>query len=267
MSEIRQILLIGYGAIARQVQFFSNRSGLFRIGAVLVRAERTAAVAAELGNIPVVSTPAALGFLPAMAVECAGHDAVRMFGCDVLRQGTDLIVSSIGALADDGLRSDLEDAARTGGAHLVLPSGAVAGIDALRAARIGGLERVTYVSRKPPIAWLGTKAEEHLDLNALGKPTEFYRGTARTAARDYPKNANVAATVALAGLGFDATEVRLIADPFVDGNEHEIHAFGSFGELRVNLKGLPLPDNPKTSSLAAFSVTEAVVRGLGRVRY
>ncbi len=114
MSEIRQILLIGYGAIARQVHLFSNRSGLFRIGAVLVRAERTAAVAAELGYIPVVSTPAALDFLLAIAVECAGHKAVRMFGCDVLRQGTDLLVSLIGALADDGLRSDLEDEARNG---------------------------------------------------------------------------------------------------------------------------------------------------------
>jgi aspartate dehydrogenase len=141
---------------------------------------------------------------------------------------------------------------------LMIPAGAIAGVDALAAARLGGLDRVRYTSRKAPQAWRGTHAEKLCDLEAIDQAVEFYRGNAGDAARLFPQNANVAATIALAGLGFDRTEVSLSADPDAPGNVHVIEAEGAFGELRVEIQGRPLADNPKTSTLAALSVLRAI---------
>jgi aspartate dehydrogenase len=201
-----------------------------------------------------VSLEAFLADAPDMVAECAGHSAVRDYWRAILRSGRDLVVVSIGALADDELRMALENAARAGGARLVLPAGAVGGIDALAAARLSGLDEVVYTGRKPPRAWRGTPAERLLDLDALTEPTTFYEGSAREAARTYPQNANVAAAVALAGLGFDATRVRLVADPSVTRNVHEISVRSACADFTIRLEGRPSPANPKTSLTAGFSM-------------
>src|SRR3546814_14319748 len=112
---------------------------------------------------------------------------------------------------------------------------------------VGGVDTVSYVSRKPPRAWKGTPAETTVNLDALTGPAVFYTGTARAAARDYPQNANVAATVALAGLGFDATEVRMIAYPALHAKIHEITDSGALGDMHMVIRGQPLNNNPKTS--------------------
>ncbi|MEK9968319.1 MAG: aspartate dehydrogenase [Ferrovibrio sp.] len=258
-----EILLIGHGAMAAEVRAAALSTGLFDVGAVLVRHEKVGTVQAELNGYKIIDSLEELDFEPLLAVECASHSAVRQYGPALLRMGIDLVIASIGALGEDALHRELEAAAIQGGSKLVLPAGAVPGIDALNAAMQGGLERVSYISRKPPAAWKGTPAEAKLDLDGLQQATTFYTGTARAAARDYPKNANVAATVALAGLGFDATEVRMIADPEAGGNVHEIEAEGAFGEMRLTIRGKPLRSNPKTSSLAAYSTIRAI---LNRVR-
>jgi aspartate dehydrogenase len=190
--------------------------------------------------------------------ECAGHGAVRDHGAAVLAAGRDLIIASTGALADEGLFAALRAAARDG-ARIVLPAGAVGGLDALAAARLLGTPRVTYTGRKPPGAWRGTKAETLLDLAALTEPATFYEGTARAAARDFPQNANVAATVALAGTGFEATRVRLVADPTVARNLHELEVESEALRFAIRLEGVPSPANPKTSLTAGLSMARAVI--------
>lgn len=257
------ILLIGHGAMAAEVRAAALSTGLFDVGAVLVRHDKVGSVGAELNGYKIIDSLDELDFEPVLAAECASHSAVREYGPGLLRLGIDLVIASIGALSDEALHRDLEAAAAIGGAKLILPAGAVPGIDALNAALQGGLERVSYISRKPPAAWKGTPAESKLELDRLDRAETFYTGTARAAARDYPKNANVAATVALAGLGFDATEVRLIADPAAGGNLHEIEAVGAFGRMKLSIEGKPLRSNPKTSSLAAYSTIRAI---LNRVR-
>lgn len=255
------VILIGYGAIAKSVlkHLAAGERGTVVAG-LLVRPGRAEEVRAHLaGGIPVMTElEEALAVSPALVVECAGHGAVREYGPETLRRGVDFAAVSVGALVDDPLRAALLDAARAGGAQLVVPSGAVAGLDGLAAARSGRLTRVTYVSRKPPRAWKGTPAEEVCDLDALTGATVLYEGTAREAAALYPKNANVAATIALAGRGLDATEVRLTADPGTRANEHRIEAEGDFGELSIVLRGNPSPDNPRTSMLVALSVVRTI---------
>jgi aspartate dehydrogenase len=206
---------------------------------------------------------ALLADAPDAIVECAGHSAIRQHGEAVLGGGCDFIVISVGALADDALRATLLSAAERYGARLVLPAGAVGGLDALGAARLSGLRTVTYTGRKPPAAWRGTPAEHLLDLDSLSAPAVFFDGTARQAATDYPRNANVAAAVAIAGLGFDATTVRLIADPTAARNVHEISVRAGCGDFDMQFEGRPSPNNPKTSLMAGFSVAREILNRTG----
>jgi aspartate dehydrogenase len=193
-----------------------------------------------------------------MIAEVAGQDAVAQYGETVLRSGCDLLVISVGALAQADLFDRLKAAAQAGGSRMVLPAGAIGGIDALAAMRLGGLSSVRYRSRKPPAAWRGSPAEKLVDLDKLTTTALLYAGNARQAALLYPQNANVAAAVALAGLGFEQTQVELIADPAAPGNVHEIEGEGSAGRFAIELTGKPSRNNPKTSALAALSVARAL---------
>jgi len=202
---------------------------------------------------------------PDTVAECAGHTVVREHGEAVLQSGSDLIVISIGALADDALRARLEAAARAGGSRLVLPPGAVGGVDALAAARLSGVEEVIYTGRKPPKAWRGSPAEKLLDLDTLSEAAVFFEGSARDAAQAYPLNANVAATLAIAGIGLDATRVRLIADPGVSRNVHEFAVRSGCGDFSVRLEGRPSTKNPKTSQLAGYSVGRELINRVSAI--
>lgn len=256
-----KIVVIGYGAIGRMVVAeIGKMDGPAEIVGVLVRPSRLAETRAALpvGIAPLTSAIDALRFDPDLIVECAGQGAVAEYGETILGAGCDLMVIAIGALADDDLRSRLIEAARGTGARITLPSGAIAGIDGLAALRLGGLDRVRYISIKPPVAWKGTPADENFDLDALSERTVIFTGPAREAAQRYPKNANIAAIVALAGVGLDATEIELVADPEVEGNIGRIEAEGVYGTLTVELSGHAAPDNPKTSASTALSIVNAV---------
>lgn len=200
-----------------------------------------------------------------LVVECAGHAAVKAYGTMVLDKGVDLLVVSIGALTDDALREGLAAAAKRSGARMVLCSGAIGGIDLLSAARLAGIERITYSSRKPPKAWKGTPAEKLLDLDKVTSETVFYEGSARAAARDYPQNANSAATIAIASVGLDKTQVRLIADPAAPGNVHEFKLSSACADMDIRIVGKPSPDNPKTSMSTAYTVAREILNRMSPV--
>jgi aspartate dehydrogenase len=252
--------LIGYGGIAQDaVAAVRAAGGGVKFAGALCRPGRAAQARAALPGIDIVETlDDLLARKPGVVAEVAGQGAVAEHGPEVLRRGTDLLVISIGALAEPKLLEALKTAAR-GGGRLLLPAGAIGGIDAIAAMRLGGLNTVRYRSRKPPAAWRGSPAEKVADLASLKSRTVLYRGTAGEAALLYPQNANVAAAVALAGLGFDATEVELVADPDAPGNVHEIEAEGAAGRFAIQLQGKPSRTNPKTSALAALSVARALL--------
>lgn len=194
-----------------------------------------------------------------LVIECAGHAAVSAYVPEFLSRGTDTIIVSIGALADQELETRLRKAAETGGGQIILPAGAIGGVDILSALRPTGLTSVTYRGRKPPVAWSGTPAEDILDLPNVKEAVVFFKGNARDAAQQYPKNANVAATLALAGLGFEATKVELVADPQAPGNVHEYHVESPVANYRIEIENKPSAGNAKTSVTTVYSVLRAVM--------
>ena len=253
--------LIGYGGIAQDVVAALREvdHGIKFVGA-LCRPGRAAKAHAALPSIEIAeSLDDLLSRGPEVVAEVAGQGAVAEYGPQILRRGFDLLVISIGALAEPKVLEALKAAARDGGSRILLPAGAIGGLDVIAAMRLGGLHAVRYRSCKPPAAWRGSPAEKVADLDKLTGPTVLYRGSAGEAALLYPQNANVAAAVALAGLGFDKTEVELVADPGTPGNVHEIEAEGAAGRFAIQLQGRPSRTNPKTSALAAFSVVRALI--------
>jgi aspartate dehydrogenase len=201
------------------------------------------------------------GFLAAgldLVVEAAGHGAVLAHGEAILAAGIDFMPISIGSLADDGFRARLEHAAGQGASRVLLPVGAIAGLDGLLALRRAGLSSVTYSSTKPPASWKNTPADGAFDLDALTERTVIFRGSAAEAARLYPKNANLAAAVALAGLGLQETRVELVADPAASGNSGRIDAQGPSSTLSVSVAGRSSASNPKTSQITGMSILAAL---------
>ncbi|PZU83274.1 MAG: aspartate dehydrogenase [Shinella sp.] len=259
----QKIALIGFGAMARSLDVSLRALGTdLQIAAALVPHgfdgnHKTVTFFERVEDL--------IEWGPSVVVECASHEAVREYVPSLLGAGIDVIIVSIGSLADKALLAALEDAARQGDSRMTVVSGAIGGLDVLRSARIAGLDSVVYTGVKPPAAWKGTPAEQLIDLANLKERTVFFEGNAAEASRQYPKNANVTAAVALAGIGFEKTGVSLVADPAASGNSHQVDALGAFGRFRIVLENKPLPDNPKTSWLAALSVEQALHRHFQRI--
>jgi aspartate dehydrogenase len=260
MSTITRIALIGCGAIGTSVLELLQADAKLEVQAIVVPAEALASAQATAERLApraqVVSSVPAEGI--DLVVEAAGHAAIEAHVLPALQRGTPCIVASVGALSAQGLAERLEAAAIAGDTQVQLIAGAIGAIDALAAARVGGLDAVRYTGRKPPQAWKGTPAEQGRDLAALTSETVIFEGSAREAATLYPKNANVAATVSLAGLGLDRTLVRLIADPTVTENIHVVEAEGAFGNFELTMRNKPLAANPKTSALTVYSAVRAL---------
>jgi len=260
-----KIALIGYGAIGQMLfDVFRQQKAPLDIVGVLVRTGRAKAVQKKLGaKVAVVeSLKALLKTKPDVVVEAASQDAVRDFGEAVLKKGIDLMVIATGAYGDPKLFKKHIAAATKSGARLRLPSGAIAGLDGLLAMRAGTLSRVKYTSIKPPHAWTGTQAEKDFDLPSIKTPTVIFKGKPADAGRLYPKNANLAVTVAICGLGLERTEIELVADPTLpEGtNASRLEVEGDSGTLMIERQGRAMPDNPKTGVLTALSMADDLMK-------
>jgi len=260
MRKPLRIALIGWGAINQRVAALlagSPNAADIAIAAIGVRSP------ARAQDIPagaaLISDPGQLGGLELdLVVEAAGREAVAIWGEAALHAAPAFVPASTSALTDAALLERLLQTAEACGSQLILPPGALAGIDAIAAASVLPLDEVVHSIVKPPAAWRGTPAEELVALDALSAPATFFTGSAREAASRFPQNANVAVISALAGIGLDRTRVELVADPGVAMNRHRLRVSGAFGRLEAVIENRPLADNPKSSEMAALSLVRAI---------
>jgi aspartate dehydrogenase len=252
----RKVAIIGHGAIGRELATALLAREGFTV-AIVLRPGSARATEVSPDCVTIRDPVGLAAFRPAIVVEAAGAAAVREWGPVALAMGTPLLLSSVGALHDDMLRAALIQAAEAAGTRLYLPSGALAGLDYVRAARGAQDLRIRYESRKPPAAW----RDELYRLGHTDEPKKIVtllEGNAREAAARYPANLNVAATLALAGIGFEATQVRVVVDPNSPGNTHGITVESELGSLELSVANRPSPDNPKTSWIVSRSLLAAI---------
>src|SRR5581483_349347 len=183
----------------------------------------------------VVGLEPLLAAKPDIAIEAASHQAVRDYGEAVLSRGISFIVLSGGALCDDALRARLEAAAQKSGALLYVPSGGIGGMDALKAACVAGVDSVEIAVTKPPAAWKDIPYVERLgvDLDRLKGPAVLFEGRARDGVPHFPANVNIAAVLSMAGIGFDRTRLKVVADPALKLNTHTITIRGKSGTISL----------------------------------
>ncbi|WP_323764134.1 aspartate dehydrogenase [Marinovum sp.] len=256
--------LIGYGNISRHlVRLLSGE--LTEQFTVQVRPQALEAARAQSrgtggpGPIEFVTSREALQSAhPDLVVECAGQSAVDRHVEPLLLAGIDCLIVSVGALADAELHDRLTLAAGRGASRMILPCGAIGGLDLLAALSSAGSVEVTYRGAKPPAAWKATPAENHVRHDGLTAPTTFFTGTAREAARLFPQNANVVAALALAGPGFEGISVELIADPSATGNRHSYEVRSPICSYTVDIENAASEGNARTSTATVFSLLHEI---------
>ena len=269
-----RVALLGGGSIARLFLDHIRRGDLgpdVEVVAVAGRstASRGHALAGEYGVSFVIDLESLIAQRPDVVVEAASHDAVRVYCGPLLEKGVAVIVLSGGALCDDDLRARLERAAKASGALLYVPSGGIAGLDALKAACVAGVDEVKITVMKPPAAWKSIDYVEQLgiDLDHLNGPHTLYEGTARAGVPLFPSNVNIAAVLSMAGIGFDRTRLKVVADPAITHNTHLIEIRGRTGNISIKVENVPAPDNPKTAWLACYSALAALKLAQSPIRY
>src|SRR6266436_4143191 len=265
--------ILGGGIIARLFLEHARRGemGEAKVVAVAGRGEnsRGKALAREYGMAYVIGAKKLIAARPEIVIEAASHEAVRENAEALLSKGIAVIVLSSGALCDDELRERLERTAAKHRALLYVPSGGIGGLDALKAACAAGVDEVSIAVTKPPAAWKGIAYVERMkiDLDRLAGPVTLFEGTAREGVPHFPANVNIAAVLSLAGVGFDRTRLKVVADPALKLNTHVITIRGKTGTIALRFESVPSPDNPKTAMLACYSALAAFRQFNSPVRY
>ncbi|MGE5203254.1 MAG: aspartate dehydrogenase [Acidobacteriota bacterium] len=252
----------GLGAIGLPVaRWLAGRPPGLRLAAVCARdpkraAERLGAAGIEVPVVP----PEALAERAQVVIECMPAAVFDSVAVPAITAGRTLLVLSVGALLD---RLALVEDARRTGARIIVPTGALLGLDAVRAAAQGTIHSVKLATRKPPKGLVGAPyLEQHrISLEGLTAPLRVFAGSAREGARGFPANVNVAAALALAGIGPDRTELEIWADPAVTRNTHRIEVEADSTRFSMTIEGVPSEDNPRTGKLTPLSVI-ACLKGL-----
>jgi len=254
--------IIGYGTIGRVVAraLDAGIDGM-RLAAVATgRRDKAAAAMAELAQPVEIMSIAAVADCCDIIVDCAPKAVFRDIAETALGRGRILVtVSGAGILANP----DIEDLARTNGGRVILATGALLGLDAVRAAAEGQINEVRMITRKPPNALKDAPhiIDNDINLDGLNGAVKVFEGSAREGAMAFPANVNVAAALGLAGVGADATRLEVWADPHLQRNTHAIEVDADSARFTLNIENVQSPENPGTGKITALSVI-ACLRGM-----
>lgn len=254
-----RVAIGGFGAIGKVVaeRLVRGIDGL-TLAAVSARdiPRAEAAMAGFARPVPVLPL-GRLGEEADIVIECAPAVVLRELAEPALANGRTVMVLSCGALLDN---FDLVDLARRQGGRILVPTGALLGLDAVAAAAEGGIFRAHMTTRKPPGGLAGAPylEENGIGVTGLAEPKRVFSGTAREAARGFPANVNVAAALALAGIGPERTTIEIWADPTVTRNTHLIEVEAEAARLKMQIENVPSAENPRTGRLTPLSVIAAL---------
>ncbi|EDP61393.1 hypothetical protein BAL199_20065 [alpha proteobacterium BAL199] len=252
----------GLGAIGLAVAKALDEGRIegLRLAAVSARDTAKAQRTVDGFRTPVpVTTLSELADLAEVVVECAPAAVFAEVAKVAVERGRIFMPISVGAMLR---HMDLVERARSTGARIVVPTGALIGLDAVRAAAEGTIREVRLVTRKPPLGLAGAPylIEHGIDVEAIVEATRVFEGSARDGAAGFPANVNVAAALSLAGIGPDATRLEIWADPAVTRNTHTITVDADSARFTMTIENVPSEENPKTGKITALSVIAALRR-------
>ena len=257
----QKLLTIAIGSLGviglRVAQGIVQNPGLGRLVAVAARdADRATVRLCGIKSDAKVVAPADLAKAD-VVIECAPASAFRDIALPAIEAGRTLIPATVSGLL---AHPDLIARARETGARIVVPTGAIAALDAVRAMARGVLSAASLKTTKNPHSLAGAPFFDSRDFDpeAIAEPTLIFSGNTLDAASAFPANVNVAAALALAGIGPERTQVEIWADPYTRINTHQISVISDAAELDLTIRVLPSPDNPKSSLLTPLSLLAAL---------
>jgi aspartate dehydrogenase len=199
-------------------------------------------------------------------IESAHRDCSLDIAKKVLTKGRDIMIMSVGGVVNNF--KELSDIAKEHNVKIYIPSGAICGIDGLKAAKYGKIKRVILTTRKNPASFKGVKyiEQKRIDLDTIKEDKVLFSGPARQAVKYFPQNINVAAVLSIAGIGPNKTKVKIVASPSIRRNVHEIQIESDAGMILSRTENVLHPDNPKTSFLAVLSAAATLKQILEPVK-
>jgi aspartate dehydrogenase len=261
-----RIAVAGQGAIGTRVVEALDRGmdGLVLTAVSVQNPEKHRSRLAGLRRPPAILPIEALADVADIVIECAPSQLVRSIVAPFVGRGKTAVVLSAGALLD---HEDLMELAKLHGGQIVVPTGALIGLDAVTAAAVGQIHSVKMVTLKPPRGLAGAPyvVDNNIDLERITEPRKIFDGTAREAARGFPANVNVAAALSLAGIGPDRTKIEIWADPSVTRNMHRIEVDSDSARFSMAIENIP-SENPKTGLITALSVIACLRKLRGSLR-
>lgn len=258
--EKRKISLIGCGAIGSSLAEYIKRDLIEYVSDLMfydIDISRSSRLSDRIGGAYIASDIREAVVKGDIIVEACSGEVVPEIFRHILDNRKDLMIMSVGGILG---RERLLAEAMEKGLKVILPSGAVAGIDGIKAAGIAGITSVTLTTRKSPASLKGAPyiVENGIDLDSVKEETVIFQGSAGEAVKGFPRNVNVSAILSIAGIGADKTEVRIVTSLGYTANVHEIKVESEAGRFLFRTENVPFPSNPKTSYLAALSAMAAL---------